>query len=389
MVEVGCTVRPGYQGTQGSTLTVIEMPSPRCSTALPRAVLAASMADEEPKTSTTEDEALARAEARIVRPIPKTEALIKASGLSEREKRQWLAYLRTSDLSDDELHATLVEEPAMQALERRPKAKSLWRRARILGYEIERLWKQQNSVINLLYAGAWVYLLAVPVAKVGLTLGSIISVIYIVSVKGSSFFTELRPKHMKKLAQTYDERKLRFAKLIETTQLWHTTPPTNRERFEFQHDALQLILMYVRDHRYDGRKKIFVNLMIAHDHKVWVINRADLTSRQVPKEYTPDQCALAWEAIKTGQAQITGDVYEDFPASVPGKKYVSVLALPIRIGTRVVGAVSIDSEGKHHFDGYFEELQTGLAPYVQLLALAMFEDHADNALPTRATDADH
>jgi hypothetical protein len=186
---------------------------------------------------------------------------------------------------------------------------------------------------------------------------------------------------MKLLRSNYDERKLAFQKLIHTMQQWFVEPPTTREVARFQQDALQLIALYVRDHRYDlKRKQIFVNLMVQRGEQVVVIRRADPETRPVPQAYASHECTLVWEAIRGRRAQVTGDVYEQFPGTRPNKPYNSIIVLPVFLGARVVGAVSIDSEAKYHFDRYFEELQTALAPYVQLLATTLSEDH-DTGVP--------
>ena len=59
-----------------------------------------------------------------------------------------------------------------------------------------------------------------------------------------------------------------------------------------------------------------------------VISRSDGV-RPVPQTYARDQCILVARAIETGEAQLTGDLYVDFPETVPGKKYNSILVLAV------------------------------------------------------------
>lgn len=306
------------------------------------------------------------------RELPKTEAILIARGLSVSDTKDWLSHLRGLHLSDEELAASLSEDPAETSLVRRS---GIRRRALLLKHELVRLWAHQNPIVRLLYSAAWIHILLGAVIKVGFSLSTIISAISIVGMKGWSFFNELKPRHMKLLRRNYDQRKLALQKLLNIQQQWGSIPPTPREQFTFQHEALELIANYVRDHRSDARgQTIFANLIVRRGNKIVVINR-DTFDRPVPQEYTREECSLIWDAIETGKPQVTGNLYEQFPHTKPGKSYCSVFVLPVRWATHVVGAVSIDSEGKYHFDGYVEELQTGLAPYVQLLAGAIVEDH--------------
>jgi hypothetical protein len=87
-----------------------------------------------------------------------------------------------------------------------------------------------------------------------------------------------------------------------------------------------------------------------------------LSSRSEDLREPPHRARLAARAFATGVAQVTGDLYVDEGTTDPGKTYNSVLALSVKLGSKVLGVVSIDSELKHHFGSYY------LVPYVQLVA---------------------
>lgn len=108
--------------------------------------------------------------------------------------------------------------------------------------------------------------------------------------------------------------------------------------------------------------------------QIIVVGRSD-PHRPTPKVYSRAQCLLVWNAIETGETQITGDLYADFPTTIPGKKYKSVLVLPVRFRGAVLGAVSIDSPETFHFHLNFDDLQVHLSPYVQLLAVTLLNVH--------------
>ena len=64
---------------------------------------------------------------------------------------------------------------------------------------------------------------------------------------------------------------------------------------------------------------------------------------------------------------MSGDVYADYPETMPGKPYLSILAIPLKYRDNLVGVVCVDSSRRYHFDGTFRELTSSLAPYVALL----------------------
>jgi hypothetical protein len=136
-----------------------------------------------------------------------------------------------------------------------------------------------------------------------------------------------------------------------------------------------LIAGYVRDHRSRfGSREILANLLVGDGNGVVVVARSD-GLRPVPQRYTREQCALVAQAFETGEAKITGDLYSDFPNTLPGKKYCSIVVLPVWFRGVVVGVVSNDSREKYHFHLDFDDLQVHLLPYVQLLAVGLSKLH--------------
>ncbi|MBA2538564.1 MAG: GAF domain-containing protein [Deltaproteobacteria bacterium] len=254
------------------------------------------------------------------------------------------------------------------------------RQVTLLRHDISRWWHQRNPILRLLYLVGWFSVLIGSAASLGWSWKTIGAVIGIVVVKSRFLLRDLDPRHMQMLHRNYLTRKWAFHKLLHTSQLWLEKPPADRETLAFQKDALELIQLYVRDHRTDLEgKQIFVNLLVRDGDGVCVIARSH-TKRHTPTRYTKEECMLAWEALETGQMQVTGDLEQRFPNAKRDRTYNSILVLPVRLDDRVIGAISIDSELKHHFDRYSEELEGYLAPYVQLLAPTLRTQHARRVL---------
>ena len=141
---------------------------------------------------------------------------------------------------------------------------------------------------------------------------------------------------------------------------------TAAEVERFRSDVLVYIAQYVRDHRRDsGSPTIFANLLIAEGDDLVVIAR-DREHRTPLARYRKDGM-LAWSVIATGQVQFTGDVQRDSPETAVGKPYSSILVIPVLYRKMIVGAVSIDSPSRYHFDLEWRELTDHLAPYVAML----------------------
>ena len=122
--------------------------------------------------------------------------------------------------------------------------------------------------------------------------------------------------------------------------------------------------MFVRNHRDDASgTEIFVNLLVIEGDGVVVVARNH--EHRVPLARYPKKDMIAARAIEQGQVAFSGNVEKEW--GVTGKPYKSVLVLPVRSETAVLGAVSIDSSRGHHFDIEHRELERYLAPYVALL----------------------
>lgn len=135
---------------------------------------------------------------------------------------------------------------------------------------------------------------------------------------------------------------------------------------DYQRDVLRYIAQYVRDHRRDSATPtIFANLLVEEGDELTVVAR-DRDHRKPNARY-PKTGALVAEAISTGEVRLTGDIRDDFPAMAVGKPYLSILVIPVFFRRRVVGAVSIDSSRKYHFDLVSQEIVDHLAPYVSML----------------------
>jgi|JI10StandDraft_1071094.scaffolds.fasta_scaffold28831_4 hypothetical protein len=319
--------------------------------------------------------------------LQEVESVLERADIDEDAREDWLEFLRSlgGRVSDAEL--TLILDGSSDASVAPATRIVLGRRLNILRHDARRLWVHRPFLHRAAYAGLWLNLLVGAVLKGGLTVVTVLSALGIVTMKGWAAIKELDPKHMRLLKYHYDERKLMLQKLLHTQQRWFASAPTAREVETFFDEALALISLYVRDHRGDLKdsKKIFANLLVRDGDEVVVVRRSG-SDRPFPLRYGRESCGLAWEALRSGAAQVTGDVFVDFPNTPKTKKYRSVLVLPVKLQGAVLGAVSIDSELPYHFDSDFHNLQAHLAPYVQLLALALSYAHA-TTLASRALPA--
>lgn len=204
-------------------------------------------------------------------------------------------------------------------------------------------------------------------------LGKKYAAIYIILYAAYGFsraYQDLSPSHMRLLRRNYDDRKLRHYSLIQTMNRSDRLTPD--EIHTFQADCLALIAGYVRDHRADlSAKEIYANLLIEDGETLVVVSRD--REHRGGSVRSPKEGMLAWEAIRTHEPQVTGDVYSDYPETQPGKPYSSILCVPVLCGKDVVGVVSIDSSRRYHFDTIFNDLVTSLMPYVALLAWTLVD----------------
>ena len=184
---------------------------------------------------------------------------------------------------------------------------------------------------------------------------------------------ELSPKNMQLLQRNYIQRKLMLTRAIQDLQRAQDMSPSQVARF--QQETLQLIAAYVRDHRLDTRgTTIFVNLLVEDGDDLVVVARdRDHRIGNARSKKWGMQC---YAAISTGAPQLIGDLYAEVPDAPPGKPYRSILAIPVRYEGQILGAVSIDSSRRYHFDREFRDLVEYVQPYVSLLAWT---------LPRRAT----
>ena len=172
------------------------------------------------------------------------------------------------------------------------------------------------------------------------------------------------PHDMKIVERDYVARKNRLYSLLKQMQYNVFNAPAVAS---FQTMALKLIASYARNHRADwSGVEIFVNLLARENDELVVIAR-DHDHRAVGARY-PMTEMLASQSFETGRMAWTGDLEKDFPQAMHDGDYRSVLVLPVLDGDRnVVGAVSIDSKRRHHFDVERYDLERFLLPYVCLL----------------------
>lgn len=191
-----------------------------------------------------------------------------------------------------------------------------------------------------------------------------------------------QPKERHIVWRNYDERKLALYRLVHATiDRGRMTAP---EIATYQRDVLALIASYVRDHRCDWETPtIFANLLVDDGEDLVVIAR-DQDHRHARARY-PKAGMLAAKALASGEPILTGDVYRDYPDTVPGKAYSSVLAIPIHCDGQVVGVVSVDSSQKFHFDLDGSKLVDWLRPFVAMLSWTLPKRAKGLYLPSGVT----
>lgn len=318
--------------------------------------------------------------------LPRCAALLRSVGYSELDIQKWLLSLSRISLGDEQL-VRLIQGESLSTIVPSPTKKRfvIWR------HQFAHLLHHKKLSHRLLYSLSWAGLLFGAMFKSGLGTWGYLGGAIVLAFKLRGFWKELDPVHLPLLHRTMNERNLRLRSLVYRLQLWFQNAPSQHEIETFRTDVLQLVASYVRDHRSDLQgRKVFVNLLVAGpSDTVTVVSRSD-ELREVPKTYTPEECSVVWKVLQTGIPQVCGDLQIEHPGpSSSGKKYKSILALPIKLGHQVLGAVSIDSEEAHHFEAHDHALSEELAPYVQLLAsavgipiaIATSEDHDTDASP--------
>lgn len=81
---------------------------------------------------------------------------------------------------------------------------------------------------------------------------------------------------------------------------------------------------------------------------------------------------IAFKTIRIDCLHSTGNIGWEYP-HLTDKPYKSVLSLPVRLKSRVVAAVNINSSRRFHFQGREALFEANLAPYLSLLALTFRE----------------
>jgi GAF domain-containing protein len=219
-------------------------------------------------------------------------------------------------------------------------------------------WKGK-AILTTLSVGLLVY----PLLRLGWKQSVGFSAVWFI-VAAWKAWRELSPKHMQILQRNYLQRKLALYRLLQILpDALGGSPDQVRE---FQLEALRLVAQYVRDHRVDVKgTQIFANLLVEDGDDMVVVAR-DQTHREHSARCFKRHM-LAWLALTTGEPQITGDVYADYPETMPGKPYRSILVIPVKVGRRVLGVISIDSSRRYHFDRDFQNLVEYVNPYIALL----------------------
>lgn len=274
-----------------------------------------------------------------------------------------------------------VEKGRIVALPRRRK-NSMRRRFEITKYRLSDVWNSKSLALRIFAFVLSVAAVALPVWSRGWRYGVTGSIFYCI-VLGVRGVRDSSPKNMQIVQHGYLRRKLSFYKIIEDLQLAPRLALQPDAVKRFQQEALSLIAQYVRDHRHDHRALIvFANLLVEDGDEMVVVAR-DQPHRPGPSRH-PKSCSIVYKALHEGEPQCTGNVYGDYPDTIPGKRYKSILAIPVKLDGQVLGVVSIDSSKHFHFDGDFTDLVNYINPYVGVLGWTL-KLHQAQALPATGT----
>lgn len=261
-----------------------------------------------------------------------------------------------------------IAHSTMQAPTRTPQKSAGWTRSMLVGW---------YGLTGWLFAPGWVarfaqffgsfWLLAYPFWKLGWSYGVGGTLVWLVTAI-MKIRNNLAPIHLQIVKEKRVERQLLHLRLVEEMQrmLLVAGPIGEERRRNFRVEVLQLIASYVRSHRSDEHGTMIHANLLAEQNGQWMVLARDERHRlDAPVVSTED--SLAWQAYKSGEAKVTGDVYEDYPGTPQGRPYRSILAIPVFSGDVPVAVVTVDSTRRYHFDSDRNNLVLDLNPFVAML----------------------
>ncbi|WP_434346676.1 GAF domain-containing protein [Myxococcus virescens] len=261
----------------------------------------------------------------------------------------------------------IKSEVALQSLPIRPK-RAAWSRRMLVGWYGFTGWMfAPGWVARMLQFGLSFLLLAMPAWKLGWTYGVLGTIGWVVTAI-LKIRNNLAPRHLQLVHKKRIERQLLHLRLIERMQemLLVAGPIGEERRQEYCVEVLQLIASYVRSHRSDEDGKMIHANLLGEKNGQWCVLARD-ERRRLDVPCIPKESSLAWQAFASGEAKVTGDVFEDFPGTPTDRPYRSILAIPVFAGVRPVAVVTIDSTRRYHFDSDRNNLVTDLNPFVAML----------------------
>jgi hypothetical protein len=191
----------------------------------------------------------------------------------------------------------------------------------------------------------------------------------------------LSPENLKIIHVGYRERKGKFSRAIWLLCKYFATETqlNDADKQQIRGIGLDLIVSYVRGHRSDLENiKIFASLMVEEGENLVVMHRDSDSNENLDAGPYLKKNMLAWRAMQESTPRVSGNIQKDFPGTPSGKRYKSVLCLPVLTDdkadptkTVAVGVVSVVSSEPYHFDTHENDLDTRLMPYMRLIALAL------------------
>lgn len=182
-------------------------------------------------------------------------------------------------------------------------------------------------------------------------------------------------KKSEKWIQAHRSRHRKFAvALIRLTKCIISGKTPMEEIVEIENGILSAMLSNVEEVVVDI-EGIYLNITILMNHQrnndmLVSVNRA---KKERPCKEYPKKDLLAWKAMIKKTKQYNPDFSSEVDDPRP---YKCILAIPIISRSsgdeEALGAISIDSEVRDHFNGIIDEIVLRLLPYFTLLRLLLF-----------------
>lgn len=226
------------------------------------------------------------------------------------------------------------------------------------------------------YAGSISGLLG-PVA-VGLvtwdpTMGFVAGAIYCVGL-GVSFFGPLVNQGAAYLDDTSRQRLERESsfRVSAAISLLREVQAGEFDGDQYRQQLLREIAETVTAVAPDREARILACLLLERSGSLELVSWSDHREGRIPSASLPLSTEFgAGLTYRTSKTQYLPDVRNVEASSFEGKSYRAILSIPVRLGPRTLGVVSVDSTAAGHFDTVLVDLEVHVRPFVELIGLSL------------------